>query len=184
MERESTAPAGHQRWDASSERADEAQLSEAFRAHRRELHGFAYRRLIGDAGLAEEAVQETFLRAWRSRHLFDASRGSLRMWLFAICRSAASDTARQRARHQRREIRPVVEPSAADGVVEAVDARQQIAKAFRHVSPGQLEAIVDVHVRERSYADTAARLDLPVGTVKSRVHLGLQAARQALAAVA
>ena len=59
-------------------------IEAAFRAHRREPVEFARRRLAGDGPSAEEVVQETFLRAWRSRHRFDPGAGTVRMWLFAI----------------------------------------------------------------------------------------------------
>src|SRR4051812_12969372 len=71
-------------------------LAEAYAAHGRELYRFAHRSL-GDAGLAEEAVQDTFLRAWRAAERFDESLGSLRTWLFAIIRNVIIDVTRARA---------------------------------------------------------------------------------------
>ena len=62
---------------SNDEAADEDGLHAAFVTHGGELFGFA-RRSLGDNGLAEEAVQETFMRAWRSRHRFDPGLGSLR----------------------------------------------------------------------------------------------------------
>lgn len=176
--------AEHRARNGSIERADVAQLTDAFHAHRSSLHGFARRRLMGDSALAEEAVQETFLRAWRSRHVFDPARGSLRMWLFAICRTATADAARLRERHRRDGDRPVIECGSFDSVVDFLDARSQVAQALRQLPPSQVDAILQVHVRERSCGDAAAELGVPVGTVKSRVHLGLKAARQALSPVA
>src|SRR4051812_50081747 len=63
--------------------AGEQEVREAYAAHAGELYGFALRSL-GDAGLAEEAVQETFLRAWRAGERFDPEIGSLRALLFAV----------------------------------------------------------------------------------------------------
>ena len=68
---------------ASGALTREQDVREAYSAHGPELYGFAVRSL-GDAGLAEEAVQETFLRAWRAGERFDPQIGSLRTWLFAI----------------------------------------------------------------------------------------------------
>src|SRR5215213_9171062 len=67
-----------------------------YRAHGSELYRFALRSL-GDSGLAEEAVQETFLRAWQAADRFDERLGSLRTWLFAIVRNVVIDLSRARA---------------------------------------------------------------------------------------
>src|ERR687891_574390 len=75
-------------------------VREAYAAHARELYGFAHRSL-GDAGLAEEAVQETFVRAWRAGDRFDPEIGSLRTWLFAIVRNIIIDLSRARAARPR-----------------------------------------------------------------------------------
>src|SRR5882757_2955639 len=74
----------------------EARVREAYTAHGGELHGFALRSLR-DSGLAEEAVQETFIRAWRAGERFDPELGSLRTWLFAILRNVVIDLSRRRA---------------------------------------------------------------------------------------
>src|ERR1700755_2535466 len=88
-------------------------VREAYAAHSGELYGFAMRSL-GDAGLAEEAVQETFLRAWKAGERYDPEIGSLRTWLFAILRNVVIDLGRARAPRPRvgREtgIEPSVEP--------------------------------------------------------------------------
>src|SRR3954468_7844147 len=75
---------------------DERDVREAYAAHASELYGFAVRSL-GDRGLAEEAVQETFLRAWRAGERFDPQIGSPRTWLFAILRNVVIDLGRARA---------------------------------------------------------------------------------------
>src|SRR4029453_15168586 len=74
----------------------ERDVREAYAAHSGELYGFAVRSL-GDAGLAEEAVQETFLRAWKAGERYDPEIGSLRTWLFAILRNVVIDMGRARA---------------------------------------------------------------------------------------
>jgi RNA polymerase sigma-70 factor, ECF subfamily len=76
--------------------ADEREVREAYAAHAGELYGFALRSL-GERGMAEEAVQETFLRAWRAGERFDPELGSLRTWLFAILRNVVIDLGRARA---------------------------------------------------------------------------------------
>src|SRR3954464_11680492 len=85
----------------------ERDVREAYAAHSGELYGFAVRSL-GDAGLAEEAVQETFVRAWRAGERFDPKIGSLRTWLFAILRNVVIDLGRARS----------VRPGVAEGGAE------------------------------------------------------------------
>src|ERR1051325_9288221 len=92
----------------------ERDVREAYAAHAGELYGFATRSL-GDSGLAEEAVQETFLRAWRAGKRFDPEIGSLRTWLFAILRNVVIDLGRARA------ARPVVAESKIEPSVEPIE---------------------------------------------------------------
>src|SRR5215813_15449960 len=90
----------------------ERDVREAYAAHAGELYGFALRSL-DDSGLAEEAVQETFLRAWRAGERFDPQIGSLRTWLFAILRNVVIDLGRARSVRPRVSeggIEPSVEP--------------------------------------------------------------------------
>jgi RNA polymerase sigma-70 factor, ECF subfamily len=157
--------------------ADAAQLADAFRLYSRDLHAVARRRLR-DRALAEEAVQETFLRAWRAIHRFDPAIGSWRMWLFAICRNAIIDVARRRTRDAHADHAPDRDDLISDGELERVLARWQAEEALRRMSAPQRHAVTEVHLRGRPYADVAADLGVPVGTVKSRVHQGLMSARQ------
>jgi RNA polymerase sigma-70 factor, ECF subfamily len=89
-------------------------VREAYAAHAGELYGFAVRSL-GDPGLAEEAVQETFVRAWRAGERFDPQIGSLRTWLFAILRNVTIDLGRARA------VRPRVAEGGVEPTVEPFD---------------------------------------------------------------
>lgn len=169
--------------EASDRGARVAELVDAFVLHRADLLVFARRRLGGDEMLAEEAVQETFLRAWRSLTRFDSASGTIRMWLFAICRNASADAAGVRARQARGDLMAMDgSDSLSDPTVDRLAARSRIREALRILPAGQRDAIVAVHLQERPYADIARDFGVPVGTVKSRVHLGLRSARRALAA--
>src|SRR6476469_8804563 len=81
---------------ADASLTQETGIREAYAAHAGELYGFALRSLA-DRELAEEAVQDTFLRAWRAGDRFDPELGSLRTWLFAILRNVVIDLGRARA---------------------------------------------------------------------------------------
>jgi RNA polymerase sigma-70 factor (ECF subfamily) len=162
-------------------------VEDAYRAHRADLLGFARRRLGGDHGLAEEAVQETFLRAWRSAHQFDPSAGSPRMWLFGICRNTTIDVARRTARIAQVDrlsaaSMPTEHPAPDEMIVDRdTDGGRRAIDVLRRLPTTQRDAVVAIHVHRRPYADVAAELGVPVGTVKSRVHFGLRSARDALA---
>lgn len=144
------------------------------------LHTFAMRRL-GDREAAEEAVQDTLLKAWRHRDRFDPARGSEATWLFAIARNVVID------RLRRRQVRPVTgaEFDEADDRVAADDRLEvdrlletwQVADALAALSPEHRDALVLCHWRGHSVAEAARLLDVPEGTVKSRVYYGLRALR-------
>jgi RNA polymerase sigma-70 factor (ECF subfamily) len=152
-----------------------------YAAHGPELYRFAVRSL-GDRGLAEEAVQETFVRAWRASDRFDDALGSLRTWLFAIVRNVVIDLSRARA------VRPglsVGDASVDDGVFvdeafERVLTAWQVEEALRMLSDEHRAALVEVHYKGRTYGDVAVSFGVPVGTVKSRVYYALKAMRLAL----
>lgn len=161
----------------SSSTANE-RLTTAYREHRTALLGFARRRL-GDAALAEEAVQETFLRAWRSIHRFDPAAGSARMWLFGICRNTIVDLSRRRAKEARVDHAIDESTVVSDGGLGRLMTRWQAEHALRQMTQPQRHSVIHVHLHDRSYADVASDLGVPVGTIKSRVHVGLQSARMA-----
>ena len=154
----------------------ERDVREAYAAHARELYGFALRSL-GDSGLAEEAVQETFLRAWRAGERFDPQIGSLRTWLFAILRNVVIDLARARA------ARAPVSGSEAEPAVEPFDdalLAWQVEEALRRIGEDHRRVLVETYYRGRPYAEVAEELGVPEGTVKSRVYYGLRALRVVL----
>jgi RNA polymerase sigma-70 factor (ECF subfamily) len=154
----------------------ERDVREAYSAHSGELYGFALRSL-GDAGLAEEAVQETFVRAWRAGDRFDPQIGSLRTWLFAILRNVVIDLSRARA------SRPHVAEGGIEPTVEPLEQTLlawQVEEAMRRIGDDHRRVLVETHYRGRPYAEVAAELGVPEGTVKSRVYYGLKALRVVL----
>jgi len=161
--------------------ADEAAVASAYRAHGPELYRAAVRSL-GDAPLAEEAVQEVFVRAWRAADRYDPMLSSLRTWLFAILRNVVVDMARARSVRPALAPEQTVEREAADSVDEfdRALASWQVEEALLHVSDEHRLALVEVHVRGRAYHEVAEDLGVPVGTIKSRVYYGLKALRLAL----
>jgi RNA polymerase sigma-70 factor, ECF subfamily len=154
----------------------ERDVREAYAAHAGELYGFAVRSL-GDSGLAEEAVQETFLRAWRAGDRFDPQIGSLRTWLFAILRNVVIDLGRARA------SRPRLAEGGDEQSVEPIDEALlawQLEEAMRRIGEQHRRVLVETYYRGRPYGEVAEELGVPEGTVKSRVYYGLRALRVAL----
>ena len=161
---------------ASGALTRERDVREAYAAHAAELYGFAVRSLA-DPGLAEEAVQETFLRAWRAGERFDPQIGSLRTWLFAILRNVVIDLGRARS------ARPRVAEGGVEPSVEPFDEALlawQIEEAMRRIGEEHRRVLVETYYRARPYAEVAEELGVPEGTVKSRVYYGLRALRVVL----
>jgi RNA polymerase sigma-70 factor (ECF subfamily) len=161
---------------ASGALTHERDVREAYAAHAAELYGFAVRSLA-DPGLAEEAVQETFLRAWRAGERFDPEIGSLRTWLFAILRNVVIDLGRARS------VRPSVAQGGIEPSVEPFDEAMlawQVEEAMRRIGEQHRQILVETYYRGRPYADVAEELGIPAGTVKSRVYYGLRALRVVL----
>ena len=154
-----------------------------YRAHGPELYRFALRSL-GDSGLAEEAVQETFLRAWQAADRFDERLGSLRTWLFAIVRNVVIDLSRARAVRPKfaaeRDAVDLVEERNIDEALDHLGRSWEVEEALRKIGDEHRVALVEVHYKGRPYAEVARDLGVPPGTVKSRVFYGLRAMRLAL----
>lgn len=154
-------------------------LRTLYRAYAGELLGFALNSL-SDRETAEEIVQETFTRAWRNAGRYDPARGSVRTWLYGVCRHAIID-ARRRA-----SVRP---PSAAGDdldeqaggpSIEQAMLGWQVAAALARLSPEHRQVIRLSHVRGMSVREIAGALGLPEGTVKSRTWYALRSLRLVL----
>ncbi len=157
---------------------NEDDLRAAYGTYGGELYRFA-RRALADPGLAEEAVQETFLRAWRAADRFDPHLASLRTWLFAIARNVVVDLVRRR--RARPQPVPLSEaPSKVEDGTEALLRAFQVEEALRRLSPDHRTVIVEVYYRGRPAAEVAEELGIPAGTLRSRVFYGLRALRLAL----
>ncbi|MEW2546742.1 sigma-70 family RNA polymerase sigma factor [Streptomyces sp. NPDC047002] len=175
---------GVRTWRARRKEALEPSLGsekgvrEAYREYGGELLGYA-RNALGDAQLAEEIVQEVFLRAWRSSGSFDARRGSLRTWLYAIARNAIVDARRHRA------ARPAAgadesEQARESGGRDPYDqllARIELSEALDRLTPQHREAVIEVYLLGRTCADLAEELGIPASSARSRLYYGIRALR-------
>ena len=122
--------------------------------------------------VAEDVAAETFLVAFDRRATFDAGRGELRVWLFGIATNLVSRHRRKEARHYRALARleavPAVE-GPENRVVAALGARPRLARALSRLSPGERDVLLLVVLGQLGYEEVAAALDIPSGTVGSRL---------------
>ena len=161
--------------------ADGAALIEAlYDEYGPALHGYAYR-FLGDAARAEDVVQEVLLRAWRNPGKVDPASGSPRGWLFTVARNVLTDSwrAEQSRPREVNDDRALTE-HAVDADVDRLVETWTVEQALGRLSPDHRAVLREVHVRGCSVAETALRLGIPEGTVKSRTFHGLRALRRVL----
>ena len=146
-------------------------------------------RMLGRREEAEEILQEVFLTAWNRPESYDGTRGSVRGWLLLLARSRAIDRIRSRRSRSRREEAVHEERlKVAGGVAEPVgtreleerERRRQVASALSHLPDEQRSAIELAFFEGLTQAEIARRTRTPLGTVKSRVLLGMRKLRQTL----
>lgn len=144
-------------------------------------------RVVGDVQLAEDIAQEVFLRLWRRPDLFDAGRGRFITWLLSVARNRAIDERRSRGRRFRHENPPGLMsddlPSVAEDPVDSAvqsDDRVVIQKALSLLPAEQRLAIQLAYFGGYTQQEIATGLSQPLGTVKTRIRLGLQKLRAVL----
>ena len=159
-------------------------LQELYDRYRTMAYSIALR-ITADASLAEDVVQEAFLGVWRNAGKYVTGRGSVKTWLLAIVHHRAVDAVRRRRPTTELPEREAVPPPALrlpdiwDDVAAGLD-REEIAVAMATLSEVQREAIELAYWGGLTQQEIAERTGTPLGTVKSRVRLGLLALRRAL----
>jgi len=152
-------------------------MRHAFLLYGPELRSFAARRL-GSYASAEDAVQETLLRAWKHSASFDPSRGTMRGWLYGIMRNLLVDLARARARQP--QTTPIVVEVEAPDEVEDMLGSLTLATALRRLSPEHRVAVYHCYLKQRPHEEVARLLGVPIGTVRSRLFYARAALKDAL----
>lgn len=135
--------------------------------------------LTGSPTAADDVVQETLLRAWRSPRILEQDPASTRSWMFTVARNLVIDEARSaHHRHESTTDTPPETPSreAADAIFDSL----LIADALATLSEDHRAVIVEAYFTGLNTAELSRRLDIAEGTVKSRLHYGLRALRLAL----
>jgi RNA polymerase sigma-70 factor, ECF subfamily len=153
----------------------------------RELHGqsgpalwrFAMRLTGGDRARAEDVVQETLLRAWRSSRVLEADPDARQAWLFTVARNLVIDEWRSSRSRLEVPTAELPEPGTRDQTDDALQT-WLVAEALHRLSRDHRQVLVECYYQGRSVAEAADRLGIPAGTVKSRTHYALRALRLVL----
>lgn len=172
-------------------RGDERAVSDLYDKYGGVLYAIAFR-VTREAADAEEVVLEAFAQAWRKADSFESERGSVAAWLTTITRSRALDAVRARTRRYR--TADLAQAHAEHGSVPAHgswrpdptlgvqhdERRRYISAALRELAEPQREAIELAYFSGLTQSEIALRLDQPLGTVKTRIRLGMEKLRESL----
>ena len=158
-------------------------LAEAYRRHAGAVFALA-RRLLVDPGMAEEIVQEVFLRLWNQPDKFDPERGSLRAFLLAQTHGRSVDMLRAETSRRRREERDARSTAEAGYDIERevmdLSVADQVNEVMAVLPVDERRAIELAYFGGHTYRQVAVMLDQPEGTVKSRIRSGLRRMRDQL----
>jgi RNA polymerase sigma-70 factor (ECF subfamily) len=164
-------------------RQGDAQAFEViYERHASAAFSLAYR-MTGRRGTAEDVVQEAFLSLWRSGARYDRSRGSVRTWVLGIVHNRAIDSLRRNLRHDTRR-------ASDEGIEERFEAKErtdlqaahseeaaEVRTALDSLPDEQSKAIELAYFGGFSHSEIATMLEMPIGTVKGRIRLGLEKLR-------
>jgi len=156
----------------------------------RAVYAFAVR-IVGDGLLAEEVLQEAFVRAWQQAERFELARGSFASWLLSITHNLAIDEVRKRQRRPQRatsvDIADLLQGEVDTSVdveeaAEAAELRSRIQTAMATLPDAQRRVIELAYFDGLTQREIADFLDEPLGTIKTRMRLGMHKLRDLLAA--
>jgi RNA polymerase sigma factor (sigma-70 family) len=164
-------------------RSDDEALAELYDRFGRVAYGLALR-ILRDGGLAEDAVQDAFLTAWRTADTFMPERAKASTWLLTLVHRRAVDLVRREERRRAEPIEAAGEPAGEGAVDETVWLRYQrerVQDALRRLPDQQREALELAYYGGFTQSELAERLGQPLGTIKSRMFSGLGQLRDLLA---
>ena len=162
---------------------DEAALSDLYDRYQAQMYGLALR-ITKDPALAQDAVQEAFVGVWRNAGRYAVGRSTVRTWMLSIAHHRAIDIVRRR-----RPVAALPEIETTDAALTAPDVWPEVARALDRATvdaamaglpDAQREAIQLAYFEGLTQVEIADRTGTPLGTVKSRVRLGLLQMRRAL----
>jgi RNA polymerase sigma-70 factor (ECF subfamily) len=162
-------------------RGDEDALAALYDRYGRPSYALAVR-ILRDPQLAQDAVQDAFLAVWRTAATFDARRGKASTWLLTLVHRRAVDVVRREDRRRAAPLddAPVASGDSTDETAELREQRRAVQAALTVLTPAEREAIELAYYGGLSQSEIAERLDVPLGTIKSRMFAGLAKLRDAL----
>lgn len=156
---------------------NEAGLSEVFRRYAPAVAGLA-RRVLDDEALAQDVVQDVFVKLWEEPQRFDQARGSMRTLLLTQAHGRAVDIIRTREARKRREGRVAHEPAPPQPEVDAeflgIAQAEAVREALLALPEGERRVLQLTYFEGHTYRAAAAMLGLPEGTVKGRIRSSLR----------
>ncbi len=164
-----------------AEKADVAAFRELYQAYGPRVKAYMMRQ-GADAATAEDLAQETLLTVWRRAALYTQEKGSAATWIFAIARNLRIDRLRREVPWQElpREHEEAADELPADEVLSGKERQARVRAALAELPSEQHEVVVLSYIEGLSHGAIAARLGLPLGTVKSRMRIAYQKIRAAL----
>ena len=162
-------------------RSDDEALAALYDRYARPAYALAVR-ILRDPALAQDAVQDAFLTAWRTAPSFDPRRGTAATWLMTLVHRRAVDVVRREDRRRATPLEdaPVASGDATDEAAEVREQRRRVRCALAVLTPPEREALELAYYGGLSQSEIAERLGVPLGTVKSRMFAGLARLREAL----
>ena len=139
-------------------------------------------RILGDRSEAEDVLQTVFTRVWQEAGRYDATKGSVATWLLSWVRNGSIDRLRRRDAQQRATLHSVDRADTVhdDVPAHASEEKEKLARAVADLPPDQRQVIELAYFEGLSQTQIAQRLGEPLGTVKTRMRLGMNKLRQAL----
>lgn len=161
----------------------EAAFRKLFDAYAPRIQSYMMRQ-GADAELAQELAQETLLAVWRKAKLYSPDKGSAATWIFTIARNLRIDRLRRETPWQELTDQHAAsipsEDKAPDVAASESQRQERVRTVLRDLPPDQLEVVTMAFIDGFSHSEIAGRLNLPLGTVKSRIRLAYQKVRTAL----
>ncbi|SCZ69031.1 RNA polymerase sigma-70 factor, ECF subfamily [Epibacterium ulvae] len=165
---------------AVRDQRDKQAFSHLFDHFAPRLKGFVMRGGTS-AGQAEEIVQDVMLTVWRKAALFDPERAQVSAWIYQITRNRQIDVARKENRPIPEELRDASEcEEDASQIVGVEQEAAQLREALNNLTTDQRAVIEQAYLGELSHSEISKSTGLPLGTIKSRIRLGLNRLRQEL----
>jgi RNA polymerase sigma factor (sigma-70 family) len=166
---------------AAIARGDEQALAALYDRFGGVAYGVAFR-ILRDGALAQDAVQDAFLAAWRTAAAFDPARGSASTWLLTLVHRRAVDVVRREERRRADSLDdvPVAAGDATDETAELREQRRAVQGALAQLPDDQRQALELAYYGGLSQSELAERLGVPLGTIKSRMFAALGRLRELL----